>query len=93
MTTIEHSHFAIHPARPAVSTRLVNVVGKAFRAWQNRRAVYRLGELTDWELADIGLRRADLHVAIQSPLGVDPTAHLGVIAEARSLETLARQVY
>ncbi|MBN9073785.1 MAG: DUF1127 domain-containing protein [Rhizobiales bacterium] len=93
MTTIEQSHFAIHAARPAVSARVVNLVAKLYRTWQNRRAVYRLGELSDTELADIGLRRSDLYVAIQTPFGADPTERLGVIAEARSMEVLARQVY
>jgi hypothetical protein len=39
--------------------------------------------MTDIELADIGLTRTDLHVAVRSPLGVDPTAKLGSMASAR----------
>ncbi|MEZ5802226.1 MAG: DUF1127 domain-containing protein [Rhizobiaceae bacterium] len=92
ITTIEHSHFAMPSARPAISTRVVNLVWKALRAYRNRRAIYHLGEMTDTELADIGLRRADLHLAHASPFGVDPTERLGIIAEARATEALARQV-
>lgn len=92
MTTIEHSPFAIAATRPALSTRVVNIVWKALRALSNRRAIYQLGEMTDTELADIGLRRADLHLACHSPFGVDPTERLGIIAEARATEALARQV-
>ncbi len=92
ITTIEHSHFAMPSARPAISTRVVNLVWKALRAYRNRRAIYHLGEMTDTELADIGLRRADLYLAHASPFGVDPTERLGIIAEARATEALARQV-
>jgi hypothetical protein len=46
--------------------------------------------MTDIELADIGLTRSDLHIAVRSPLGIDPTARLGSIASAR--EDAARQV-
>jgi len=92
MTTIEHSRFAMPEARQAISTRVVNLVRNAVKAYRNRRAVYHLGEMTDTELADIGLRRSDLYVAYRSPFGVDPTERLGVIAEARADEALARQV-
>lgn len=92
MTTIEHSRFVMPEARQAMSTRVVNLIRNAFKAYQNRRAVYHLGEMTDTELADIGLRRSDLYVAYRSPFGVDPTERLGVIAEMRADEALARQV-
>jgi uncharacterized protein YjiS (DUF1127 family) len=93
MTTIEHSHFATQPARPAVLTRVLNLLLNALRSYRNRRAIYHLGDMTDTELADIGLRRADLHVAWRAPFGVDPTERLGIIAEARAGEALARQVH
>ncbi len=69
-------------ARPA-ATRVLNTLSNLFRAWKNRRAFYRLGELSDAELADIGLTRADLSAAIDVPLGTDPTARLRAIAEER----------
>ncbi|WP_274630031.1 DUF1127 domain-containing protein [Arvimicrobium flavum] len=91
MTTIEHSHFSTPKARPAISTRAAELVVSALKAYRNRRAIYHLGNLTDTELADIGLRRADLHLAARSPFGVDPTERLGVIAEARAEEASIRR--
>ncbi|RRI03022.1 DUF1127 domain-containing protein [Mesorhizobium tamadayense] len=80
--------------RPAVATRVVNALANAYRAWKNRRAFYRLGEMSDAELADIGLTRADLHVAIGLPFGRDPTAKLRAIADERAdtIEDIARKV-
>lgn len=80
--------------RPAVATRVVNAIVDAWRAWKNRRAFYRLGEMSDTELADIGLTRADLHVAVAVPFGRDPTVKLRSIADARAdtIEDLARKV-
>lgn len=92
MTTIEHSPFTMPAARPAISTRVVNLLLRAYKAYRNRREIYHLGDMSDTELADIGLRRTDLHVAYSTPFGIDPTERLGIIAEARSEESLARQV-
>ena len=80
--------------RPAVAMRVVNAVSNVYRAWKNRRAFYRLGEMSDAELADIGLTRADLHVAIDVPFGRDPTVKLRSIATDRAdtIEDLARKV-
>ena len=95
MTTFE---FATETSRittrPAVATRVANVVANAYQAWKNRRAFYRLGEMSDAELADIGLTRADLHVAIDVPFGRDPTVKLRAIATDRAdtIEDIARKV-
>jgi len=80
--------------RPAVATRALDALANTYRAWKNRRAFYRLGEMSDAELADIGLTRADLHVAIDIPFGSDPTAKLRAIAVERAdtIEDLARKV-
>ncbi|TIU84739.1 MAG: hypothetical protein E5W01_16550 [Mesorhizobium sp.] len=45
-------------------------------------------------LADIGLTRADLHVAIEVPFGRDPTERLRIIAADRTdtIEDIARKV-
>jgi len=92
MTTTTHAAEAMH--RPA---RLVARVVKALHAiatsWKNRRDFYRLGEMSDTELADIGLRRSDLNVVVDLPFGRDPTIYLGSIAEARrrEIEAAARQ--
>ncbi|MBX3570244.1 MAG: DUF1127 domain-containing protein [Rhizobiaceae bacterium] len=72
--------------RAALSTRVAVAAGKLFRAWQNRRAFYRLSDMTDMELRDIGLTRADLHVAVASPFGVDPTTRLRTIVETRRFD-------
>ena len=85
-------HQAARSASPAAS--IVNAVANFLRAWKNRREFYRLGEMSDTELADIGLTRSDLTVAVDLPYGSDPTVHLGVLAQARQreIETMARQV-
>jgi uncharacterized protein YjiS (DUF1127 family) len=81
-------------SRPAVAMRVANTVSNIYRAWKNRRAFYRLGEMSDAELADIGLTRGDLHVAIDVPFGSDPTVRLRSIAveRAETIEDLARKV-
>lgn len=87
--------------RPALGLRVANAVvavasqfARIFRAWRNRREIYRLGEMSDAQLADIGLTRSDLHVVWQAPLTVDPTEQLGQLSEARirAYEALARRI-
>lgn len=92
MTTLEHSRFAT--TRETLAVRAVNAVSDLYRSWKNRRAFYRLGEMSDTELADIGLTRADLSVAINMPFGADPTERLRHITDARftSVEEAARRV-
>lgn len=62
------------------------------RAIRNRRELYHLGEMSDIELADVGLRRGDLFEAVESPIHVDPTGQLGLIASARAHEISARRI-
>lgn len=78
--------------RESIATRAFDGAASLFRMWQNRRAFYRLGELTDVELADIGLTRADLHVAIDVPFGSDPTVRLRTLASQRTAADLTRSV-
>ena len=95
MTTIDFATETSRiTSRPAVAMRVANTVFNIYRAWKNRRAFYRLGEMSDAELADIGLTRADLHVAIDVPFGRDPTAILREIASDRveTIEDIARKV-
>lgn len=96
MTTLDHGTFAPSriSTRPALATRLVEVVANQWRFWKNRRAFYRLGELSDAELHDIGLTRADLSVAHELGFGEDRTRYLGSVAEARATnaEAAARMV-
>ncbi len=86
-TVAETSHAAI---RPALASRVVTALKSFVRAWKNRRAFYRLGELSDAQLADIGLTRTDLKVAIE--LGTDPTSHLGLMVDARGRERNSRSL-
>lgn len=99
MATIAHARETMPAARPAAVrsawlAAVVNAVTNFLRAWKNRREVYRLGEMSDTELADIGLTRSDLTVVVDLPFRQDPTEHLGALAAARQreVETMARQV-
>ncbi|MBZ9726007.1 DUF1127 domain-containing protein [Mesorhizobium sp. B2-5-9] len=95
MTTIDFATETSRiTSRPAVATRVANIVSNTYRAWKNRRAFYRLGEMSDAELADIGLTRADLCVAIDVPFGRDPTVILREITSDRveTIEEIARKV-
>lgn len=89
MTTLDRTPFPLTGTiRPAMAVRVLNAFANALRALKNRREIYHLGSMTDAELADIGLTRGDLHVAWREPFGVDPTATLGVLAEARARSVL-----
>lgn len=86
---------SVRAAQPAaLHLRAARAVGQAWKAWRNRREFYRLGEMSDAELADIGLTRTDLSVVVALPFGADPTAHLGAIAHSRirTIEDGAREV-
>tara|TARA_R110002020_G_scaffold136630_30_gene304975 strand:- start:22025 stop:22315 length:291 start_codon:yes stop_codon:yes gene_type:complete len=54
------------------------------RALFNRRLVGDLDQLSDHELWDIGLTRADLHFGRSIPLNADPTAELARRARLNS---------
>ncbi len=90
MTTLDRTTLPMTTGtlRPALAVRAAQNLVAAFRAWKNRREIYHLGMMSEWELADIGLTRADLHVAWREPFGVDPTVKLGHIAEARAAQEL-----
>lgn len=82
MTTLDFDATSMRStSREAVALRVVKWIASAYNSWQNRRAFYRLGELSDTELHDIGLTRGDLSVAVA--LGSDPTRTLGAIANSR----------
>lgn len=95
MTTIEHgTRLTRTAALQGFAVRVVNAISNYLRAWKNRREFYRLGEMSDSELADIGLTRTDLHVVAVGPFGLDPTTRLSRIARARTqtMEDIARKV-
>jgi uncharacterized protein YjiS (DUF1127 family) len=48
----------------------------AFGTWRNRRTVANMRDFDDAQLADIGLSRRDVEIALQAPISVDPTLHL-----------------
>jgi uncharacterized protein YjiS (DUF1127 family) len=81
-------------ARKTLVARWATAFASLYRNWKNRRDFYRLGELSDTELADIGLTRSDLHVAMDGPFGSDPTVRLRSLASARldGIEDIARRV-
>lgn len=85
MTTLDDTTLPLTgTTRAVLFVRAKQAVVNFARAIKNRREIYRLGAMTDTELADIGLTRGDLHVAVRSPFGADPTAALGAIAAARA---------
>lgn len=67
----------------AIVARAAAAIGQMWKSFRNRRDFYRLGEMSDTELADIGLTRTDFYVAVTGPFGSDPTTRLGAIAEHR----------
>lgn len=69
--------------RPSAVGQIAANLGRILRAWRNRRDFYRLGQLSDAELHDIGLTRADLHVAVAQPFTQDPTAYLRAVVDRR----------
>ncbi len=80
-----------HIAQPAAAwTRVVSVVVRVGefanglnRAFGNRREVAKLAELSDHQLADIGLMRTDLEVVMRGPVATDPTTGLARLARER----------
>lgn len=92
MSAVDHSSEPMTAvARPAYTARVIQAVAKFLRARRNRREIYRLADMSEYELSDIGLTRADLRMAFRAPAGVDPSAELRAIAAARSQEA-ARSV-
>jgi uncharacterized protein YjiS (DUF1127 family) len=75
-----------HARRP-LALNLVSIVtakvAGLFRAVRNRREMYHLGQMSDVELADIGLRRGDLFEVSEVPFAIDPTGQLCAIAASR----------
>jgi uncharacterized protein YjiS (DUF1127 family) len=83
---MSHSHCSTDVSAPSAitnfATRTVTKLSALITAWQNRRALYRLGYMSDHELSDIGLTRADLYAVDHGPISADPTARLGALAHA-----------
>ena len=95
MTALDHPTHAISaaPRTVAAVARLVETLARLVRSLKNRRQVNHLAQLSDYELADIGLMRTDLEVVMRTPLGVDPTVRLSRFARERYIvESNARRV-
>jgi uncharacterized protein YjiS (DUF1127 family) len=73
--------------REPLALNLVSILtaklASLFRAVRNRREMYHLGQMSDVELADIGLRRGDLFEVAEAPLTIDPTGRLSAITASR----------
>ncbi len=83
MTTYFHDSATHSAARSTKVNAVIVWVAAAVRAWKNRRAFYQLGEMSDAQLHDIGLTRADLFVPTDLPFTQDPTAQLARTARQR----------
>lgn len=94
MTALDHRTPAIDAGTRTLAAvaRVADGLRSFFRAISNRSEVSRLSELSDHQLADIGLRRGDLIVALRAPIDVDPTVRLDSIARERfAIEAAARR--
>lgn len=95
MTALDHhTHALAAGSRTAdVVVRVANGARNLLRWFTGRHAVNRLCHLSDHELQDIGLTRADLAIVMRAPIGADPTARLNELARERaSIEFGARNV-
>ncbi|WP_062013335.1 DUF1127 domain-containing protein [Aureimonas sp. AU4] len=59
---------------------LVQVARAMARTLLNRRAAYRVAELPDYLLTDIGLKRDDVHAALNADWRDDPTLRMAMSA-------------
>lgn len=70
--TVRHQSPAI-----AALLRFATFAGQLRRNLRNRRDAAALAEMSDHQLADIGLTRDDVHSALATPYTVDPSVRLG----------------
>ncbi|MBL0370415.1 DUF1127 domain-containing protein [Rhizobium sp. KVB221] len=81
MSTLEHAPVCATAGREervfdfGLSAALRTLLSLA-RAVRGRRAVLNMREFDDAQLADIGLKRSDVEVALLSPLTSDPSRSL-----------------
>ncbi len=68
----------------------INRVAKLARSIMNRLAVNKLTEMTDQQLADIGLVRSDVTKALEIGLLDDPTLQLARAAKMRASSRFTR---
>ncbi|KAA0972662.1 DUF1127 domain-containing protein [Aureimonas fodinaquatilis] len=58
-------------------------VPAVFRAFKNRRQAHYVADLPDYLLADLGIKRDDVHDALNTDWRQDPTYQLAVRAAKR----------
>jgi uncharacterized protein YjiS (DUF1127 family) len=58
------------------ATTLLSWSVAVFGIWRNRRLVADMRDFDDAQLADIGLSRGDVEIALRAPISIDPTLHL-----------------
>ena len=94
MAATDHVTRSVTVAFPALLVaRVVGTAHALRRALVNRRMFHRLKEMTDRELADVGLMRGDLHEAWRRRAEIDPTLHLSQMARLRTFEEIVRRVH
>jgi uncharacterized protein YjiS (DUF1127 family) len=93
MSAVETPATVTSFARP-LGRRLGDFAFAFFRVRRNRSDMRRLNRLSDWQLADIGLSRADLDYAWDCPaITGDPTLRLDELIRRRDrIEAAARRV-
>ncbi len=93
MAVFDHSASRQSGFVSVLAIRVVQVGKAALRAWNNRRQFRRLRDMSDWELADIGLEREDLDSAWKRRIDTDPLRYLATVARSRgTAEDAARRV-
>lgn len=79
--------------KPAIGARWADralaLFGRFSEYWRNRRALRQLSEMSDWQLADIGLTRSDVDIATLYSGGAAGTRFLGRIAQERARTSIA----
>jgi uncharacterized protein YjiS (DUF1127 family) len=94
MTALERrtTYAGAAPLRTDVMSRMVKGLHAILRAMVNRRHLGNLNELSDHQLADIGLTRGDLYAARHTRILADPTSTLSALSRQRRYERLARRI-
>lgn len=84
MTIISKPRLGTPLAHPLQAIRLSLVAARAIvKTMANRRKARALGEMPDYMLKDIGLRRDDIYEALQGDWRADPTYRLAIAAARR----------
>ena len=82
MAVFDHSARQQSGFVSALATRAVRVGAAVLRAWNNHRQFRRLRDMSDWELADIGLSRDDIRDAWKARIDTDPLRYLSAVARS-----------